>query len=304
MAKKDLGNDLERARQEGYGAAGDEALDEGQRGDLGPLEEGEYLGKYRGVVITNKDPLDLGRIKVTIPALPQTLDTWAMPQLPYGGPQVGFHGIPPPSAKVWIEFERGNPSFPVWSGAFWDPKEFPEPKKVSSEQPALEVKMWKTVSSIFYMDDTKQKGAIKLEIGSPAIGTPVTMLFNSEGALLKTGQGSIKIEPETAITIKFASSTITLDNQGITLDAPKIVNKAKTDFKVEAGAQVGVKAGANAKVEATGNAEVKAGANAKMEGGAQAAVKGGGKASLEAGGLGSVKAGGILNIQGSVVKIN
>jgi uncharacterized protein involved in type VI secretion and phage assembly len=52
---------------------------------------------------------------------------WAMPCLPGAGPSVGFFTIPPVGAKVWVEFERGDLDYPIWSGGFWGSGETPAP---------------------------------------------------------------------------------------------------------------------------------------------------------------------------------
>ena len=45
--------------------------------------------------------------------------TWALPAAPYAGPGAGFVALPPVGAGVWIEFEQGNPDFPIWCGGWW-----------------------------------------------------------------------------------------------------------------------------------------------------------------------------------------
>jgi uncharacterized protein involved in type VI secretion and phage assembly len=42
-----------------------------------------------------------------------------MPSLPFAGPSTGFVALPPIGAGVWIEFEQGDPNYPVWSGCWW-----------------------------------------------------------------------------------------------------------------------------------------------------------------------------------------
>ena len=42
-----------------------------------------------------------------------------MPAAPYAGPGAGFVALPPVGAGVWIEFEQGDPDFPIWSGGWW-----------------------------------------------------------------------------------------------------------------------------------------------------------------------------------------
>lgn len=87
-----------------------------------------YFGKYRGQVVNNVDPMQKGRLQVQVPAVlgPGTLN-WAMPCVPYAGPGVGFYFIPPVGANIWVEFEGGNPDYPIWSGCFWGDGEAPTP---------------------------------------------------------------------------------------------------------------------------------------------------------------------------------
>ena len=83
-----------------------------------------FYGKYRGIV-TDVDQATL-RIKATVPAVLGTTPTgWCLPCVPYAGPAVGFFFIPDAGAAVWIEFEGGDVSYPIWSGCFWRAGELP-----------------------------------------------------------------------------------------------------------------------------------------------------------------------------------
>ena len=84
--------------------------------------ESRFYGKYRGIVRDNADPEKLGRLRVTVPSVlgPDVLTGWATPCVPYGGaPDVGVQFLPEAGAGVWVEFEEGDPEFPVWVGTFW-----------------------------------------------------------------------------------------------------------------------------------------------------------------------------------------
>jgi hypothetical protein len=48
-----------------------------------------------------------------------------MPCVPYAGPNVGFFMLPPKKAGVWIEFEGGDVSRPIWTGCYWARGELP-----------------------------------------------------------------------------------------------------------------------------------------------------------------------------------
>ena len=85
-----------------------------------PLQDERCYGKYRGLVSDNEDPRGQGRLRARVPELLGDLETgWALPCVPYAGDGVGFYTIPPRGAGVWIEFEAGDPSRPIWSGAWW-----------------------------------------------------------------------------------------------------------------------------------------------------------------------------------------
>jgi len=78
------------------------------------------FGKYRGTVVDNVDPQQIGRITAMVPdVLGQTPSGWAMPCLPWAGPQMGIFCVPPVGANVWIEFEAGDADRPIWTGGFY-----------------------------------------------------------------------------------------------------------------------------------------------------------------------------------------
>ena len=88
--------------------------------------EPAYFGKYRGTVANPMDPLGMGRIQVLVPdVLGSNSMAWAMPCTPYGGAGLGWFAVPAEGAKVWVEFERGDPDYPIWSGCFWGQGESP-----------------------------------------------------------------------------------------------------------------------------------------------------------------------------------
>jgi len=79
-----------------------------------------FFGKYRGVVIDNVDPMQIGRILAQVPdALGEVPSSWALPCVPAAGIQAGLFIAPPIGSQVWIEFEQGDPDYPVWTGGFW-----------------------------------------------------------------------------------------------------------------------------------------------------------------------------------------
>jgi phage baseplate assembly protein gpV len=83
-----------------------------------------FYGKYRGVVV-DVDASTM-RIKANVPAvLPGVPTGWCAPCVPYAGPQVGFLMLPEVGSGVWIEFEGGDVSFPIWTGCYWNSGDVP-----------------------------------------------------------------------------------------------------------------------------------------------------------------------------------
>ena len=82
--------------------------------------EDKYFGKYRGTVINNIDPLNIGRLLVEVPeVLSLAPSSWALPCVPLAGPTgppMGVYMVPPIGAGVWVEFEHGDAGYPIWVG--------------------------------------------------------------------------------------------------------------------------------------------------------------------------------------------
>lgn len=80
----------------------------------------KYLGKFRGSVAENVDPLGKGRIRVVVADVSgRQTSGWAMPCLAGAGPGSGCFTMPQVGAGVWVEFEQGNPDYPIWAGGYW-----------------------------------------------------------------------------------------------------------------------------------------------------------------------------------------
>lgn len=174
----------------------------------------DFFGKYRGRVENNIDPMQLGRIQVSVPAvfgdgrLP-----WAMPCSPFAGNGVGFFALPPMGANVWVEFEAGDPDYPIWSGCFWGLGEVPA-------RPAVEqMKVFKTAGITMTLSDLPGTGGFTLEVGPPAVTVPLKMVFNSGGVEINSPPGSIKLT-SSGIEINSPPGMIKLTPTGIEINNP------------------------------------------------------------------------------------
>ena len=70
-----------------------------------------FYGIYRAIVMNTADPMNGGRVQVSVPAVNNIGIDWAMPCREY---QSGR--MPPVGSQVWVMFEAGDPNYPVWMG--------------------------------------------------------------------------------------------------------------------------------------------------------------------------------------------
>lgn len=78
---------------------------------------GKFYGKYDGTVIDIADEQMLGRIMVKVPSVfGPDMTVRARPCF-----SPGHFFVPPIDSHVWIEFEAGDPQYPLWVG-IWYPQ--------------------------------------------------------------------------------------------------------------------------------------------------------------------------------------
>jgi cytoskeletal protein CcmA (bactofilin family) len=191
----------------------------------------QFFGKYRGSVLDNEDPLMMGRLMVKVAAVPGSVLNWALPSVPYAGPGVGFFFMPPLDANVWVEFEGGDPNWPIWSGCFWNEYEVP-----SLPADPL-VKVIKTDGITLTLSDMPEAGGVFLTVNEPSVAMPRSMTFTSEGITLTCEDAIINMTPEeisvsTAEVVVSVSpeeisaliepSTVSITEEGITVETPLV----------------------------------------------------------------------------------
>jgi uncharacterized protein involved in type VI secretion and phage assembly len=94
--------------------------------ELSELLRSRFFGKYRGLVKRVDDPNNQGRITAIVPEVFGDKESpWAFPSSPLAGPNYGFFMLPKEHDGVWIEFEAGDPSRPIWGGFWWASDEMP-----------------------------------------------------------------------------------------------------------------------------------------------------------------------------------
>jgi phage baseplate assembly protein gpV len=138
-----------------------------------------FYGKYRGVV-TDVDAATM-RVKASVPSvLPGAPTGWCAPCVPYAGPQVGFLMLPEVGSGVWVEFEGGDVSFPIWTGCYWSAGDVPSAA-------AAAVKSIITNAGTLSFDNNA--GTVTLQDASQD-----SLVFNGSGGTLSGGSGTITVD--------------------------------------------------------------------------------------------------------------
>jgi hypothetical protein len=165
----------------------------------------KYYGKYRGVVLNNIDPKLEGRLLVQVPDVAGLVPTtWAAPCVPIAGIQNGMVALPIIGSGVWVEFEQGNPKYPIWVGCFWGS---------AAEIPAL-ARLTPPVVPAITLQTPLQNGITISDMPGPTGGI---MLKSTTGAMLIVNDTGIYIQNGKGAMITMIGPTVTINSGALTI---------------------------------------------------------------------------------------
>lgn len=148
----------------------------------------QYLGKYRGVVLQNVDPMGVGRLQVQVIGVFTVASSWALPCFPVAGLQTGSVAVPPIGAGVWVEFERGDPDFPIWTGCYYSTRTEVPPLVQLVPPPVPAMTMQTPLKNAIQLSDappTPATGGIVLRSGTAG----AAVVVNDTGVYITDGKG-------------------------------------------------------------------------------------------------------------------
>ena len=155
----------------------------------------EFYGKFRGIVADIQDPLMQGRIKARVPEVFGDNESGcALPCLAFGGSQMGLFVLPDPGSGVWIEFEHGDPSYPIWVGS-WFGSQADMPSQLMSPPYKKTLIMTKAGHSIT-LDDSPGTGGITLQTAGGqkiSLSSQGIEIDNGSGALIKLSGNQVNV---------------------------------------------------------------------------------------------------------------
>jgi hypothetical protein len=168
-----------------------------------------YYGKYRGTVIQNIDPLEIGRVMVSVPdVLGENPSGWALPCVPVAGLQAGCFMVPPVGSQVWVEFEQGNRDYPIWTGGYWgSAAELPTLASTPAAiAPGQNIVLQTTGQNVLVISDaapTPAAGGIVLKSAGGGM-----IVVNETGIFISNGKGA---------TITLVGPTVDINAGGLTV---------------------------------------------------------------------------------------
>ncbi len=165
----------------------------------------KFLGKYHGVVLNNIDSLQQDRLQIQVPGVAGLVPTtWAMPCVPIAGIQNGMVALPIIGSGVWVEFEQGDPDYPIWVGCFWGS---------AAEIPALALAIPPVIPAITFQTPL-QNGLIIFDLPRPTGGimlqsaTGATLIVNDIGIYIQNGKGASLTMIGPAVDINAGALTV------------------------------------------------------------------------------------------------
>jgi len=148
-----------------------------------------HYGKYRGRVTANADPKKLGRLRANVPEVLGDVETgWALPCAPYSGDKSGAYAIPAAGAGVWIEFEAGDVSRPIWSGCWWPSGKLPMDESGTEATPDLKIVRSEQGLMLALHDDSKSIAI------SDTDGSNLLLIESQNGTITVKGASKIIVE--------------------------------------------------------------------------------------------------------------
>ena len=193
-----------------------------------------------GLVTNNSDPQNLGRVRVSYPALGSDVEgAWARVATPSAGNERGLLMLPVVGEEVLIGFEHGDTTRPYVLGSLFNGQATPGDDLLHGEDGSFVVKSDQQI----YMeskDTCTIKSGAKLEVqaadnveetyqqdwtaqinGSATLKASQPFEIDGQNVTIN-GQSQVSIQGNTSLTISCGGAQIQLSSSGVQISAPMI----------------------------------------------------------------------------------
>ncbi len=176
-------------------------------------------GNYLAEVVSVEDPDRLSRVQIRLLSFDQVreqdAEIWARVALPFAGDDRGAFMIPDVGDEVLVTFVNGDTRFPVVIGSLWNGN-----TAIPDQIGGNRVDRW----------SIKGKEGTRIAIEEESAASARVLITTPGGASAElTDSGTGKIE------FKISGTTLTMDQQGVTIDTPMNLTVQATQVKISAG---------------------------------------------------------------------
>ncbi|MGW9024488.1 phage baseplate assembly protein V [Streptomyces sp. NPDC055722] len=162
-------------------------------------QQPDFRDLYRGVVVSNFDPMQQNRIMVRVDdVLGDDPCIWATPQYATSG----MHVVPAVQSGVWIKFEDGDVNRAVWTG-FWRGGTVEQPPVATMVPPEVPQVVLSTPAGNYLLlaDATEPTGGIRLQLHGQA------------GPYIKLSEAGIELSCGPGLaSIRLAGTSVIINN--------------------------------------------------------------------------------------------
>jgi uncharacterized protein involved in type VI secretion and phage assembly len=185
--------------------------------------DGRFYGVAIAIVTNNKDPENLGRVRLRLPWLSDMAESaWTRVVSPMAGAKRGLYFLPEVDDEVLIAFEHGSPDTPYVLGAVWNGRDAPPEANTDGKNNVRTIKS--RSGHVIRLTDTD--GEEKIEILDKSAKNSI---------VISTKDNTVTITAGADVTVRSSNGKLKLSGNGIELSS-------QAGVKIEANQAVDVKA--------------------------------------------------------------
>lgn len=210
---------------------------------LTPKETNQHFyGVTVGIVTNNKDPENLGRVKVKFPWLSdKTESQWARVVSLMAGKERGFYCLPEVDDEVLVAFEHGDMAFPYILGSLWNGKDVPPAKNDDGKNNQRLLKSRSGHKII--LDDTEGEEKIIIQDKT-----------EKNKIVIDSKNNTLSVEVEKDLTITTKGKIIIKGDDNINIECKSLSIKVQENYQLDAKQKCQITAG---NCEVKGNSGLK-----------------------------------------------
>lgn len=221
-----------------------------------------YYGVYRGIVIDNSDPEKRGRVRIMIPSIGHSNEgdvqegIWALPchsglSVGEGGEAHGFIYVPDVKDQVFVMFEKGILSNPLYIGGWVHAGDVSRGRFNSVASKGIRTKAGHTIE----LDDD---GGILISKGDggSVTSTMISLGANNEVVISNKFGSQVFLSEKEASVFSSDGSLVTVGNGNVTLVNSKGSNVSLTADDININASGNITMSCGGKISLKGSVDV------------------------------------------------